>query len=204
MTVTQQDVIKELQKIPRKNDGRIYVTHLKPLVQSIGHDQEMANFLWAQGDAAAKEVAVRVADPHIVTLTTLQQWVRDLNEWGITDAFAGHLVKNSGHGIHLAFEWAKRKPEYEKRAGFATIAQMAWAKNDVQDETFLDFLPVIKANANDDRHHVKKAVNWALRDIGKRNNRLQKQAQNVAIDLQESSKKTEKWVGSHRIKEIFL
>lgn len=204
LVLNKTQILKRLKKIPRKEDGRIYITHLKPLVKDIGKDQPIADFLWAQSDAAAKELAVRVAEPKTVSKTKLQTWVKELDEWGLTDAFSGHLVKLSAYPVELANDWVGREAEYQKRAGFATIAQLAWSKNDVDDRVFVEFLKQIKHHAGDDRHHVKKAVNWALRDIGKRNKALEKPAQDLAIELQESLNKTEKWVGSHRIKEIFI
>lgn len=195
-----ESVLKELEALPDRGD--VYISDLKPLLKKIKKDHALACELWQTGNRAARHIAVRVADPKLSDENLLEDWVRDLEDWGLTDAFTGHLVKYTSFAVSKAFEWAIREPEFERRAGFATIAQMAWARNDFEDEVFLRFLSVIEKTATDDRFYVKKATNWALRDIGKRNIVLRKQAQALALKLQTMDNKTACWVGRHRSREI--
>lgn len=195
-------ILKTIKNLPHKDDGRVYVSALAPITKEIGVDHALAVSLWRTGQKAAREVAVRIADPCEMHMSMLDDWVRDLDDWGLTDALTGHLVKYTPYAVDKAHEWAKRTPEFERRAGFATIAQMAWTQNDFTNDVFLNFLPVIKETATDDRFYVKKSVNWALRDIGKRNAVLQKHAQKLALELQQSNNKTARWVGMHRYTEI--
>lgn len=191
-----------LRKLRRKRDGDIYHPDLKPFVQEIGICHDTALALWDTGYDAARELAVFVADPARVDEKFLERWVVGLNEWGLCDGFTARLVRGTPFAVAKAHEWAAREPEYERRAGFSLMAQMAWQKNDYADKVFRDFLPLVERYAEDDRLYVKKAVNWALRDIGKRNEALARHALKTAERLQKSDSKAARWVGSHRIKEI--
>ena len=197
------NILKQIYKLPQKEDGAIYISALKPLVSKYKNEHELAIALWDTKDTCARELAVRIADPKLADETLLEEWLKDLGGWGITDAFTGHLVRHTRLAIPKAYEWANRGPEFEKRAGFATMAQLAWSKNTVKNSVFIDFLPVIERESMDGRFYVKKAVNWALRDIAKRNSNLRKHAQNISLKLQNSDDKTAQWVGRHRAKEIF-
>lgn len=198
-----KNILKELKTLRRKEQGgQVYIADLKPLIKRIGRDHELAQELWATQYDAARELAVRIAEADKTDEALLDLWVKDLDCWEITDAFTGMLVKFTPYTIKKCYDWAEREPEFEKRASFATIAQMAWSANEFKDQTFVAFLDLIEAAANDDRFYVKKAVNWALRDIGKRNDRLQKKAEKLARKLQASDNKTAQWIGRHRVKEF--
>ena len=197
-----EQILEQIKKLPRKDEGEIYLSSLKPLIKNLGKDHHLAIRLWETKNKAAREIAVRIAEPEKTNEELLEKWVKDLNEWGLTDAFTGHLVKYTSFAVSKSYEWAEQEPEFIRRAGFATIAQMAWAKNDFDDTVFIKFLPLIDKMASDDRFYVKKAVNWALRDIGKRNPKLQKHAQQLKKKLQQSDNKTACWVGKHRCKEF--
>lgn len=193
-----QVALHELNALPFKDDGEVYIGALKPLLQRYKGQHDLACALWNTKQKPARELAVRIADPQRADDTLLEQWVHDLDCWGLTDSFTGHLVKYTSHASEKAFDWVQRDGEYLRRSGFATIAQMAWAHNEWDDQLFVDFLPLIKKYANDPRLHVKKAVNWALRDIGKRNENLRCHVIRLAAELQKSSNKTRRWVGMHR------
>lgn len=197
-------VLSRIKGLPHKDDGRIYITSLKPLLKEIGMNQTVALALWQNGDASARDVAVRIADPSLMDNILLEQWVNELDEWGLTDAFAGYIVKNTPFAVTKINDWINRDEEYVVRAAFATMAQMAWAKNDISDNVFISFFPLIEAKSNDSRFYVKKAINWALRDIGKRNSDLQKHAASLALKLQNAQNKTMQWVGTHRVKEFMV
>lgn len=197
-------VLKEIERLPQKEKGQVYLSALKPLMQKIGRNHNLAIQLWDTGDENARELAVRVADPKQADNLLLEIWVKDLKTWMLTDSFTGHLVKYTTHAVEKSYEWVERESEFERRAGFATVAQMAWSKDDVQDDVFISFLPCIEAASDDDRLYVKKAVNWALRDIGKRNEKLRTHAQSLALKLQKSDNKTMRWIGTHRFREIMM
>lgn len=198
-----KDAIRQLKELPRKND-RVYIKDLNTLVKKIKTNHDLAIKLWSSGSVDAKELAVRIADHNLASEELLENWVSQLSDWGLTDAFTGHLVRYTPMSEKKAFEWANRAPEFEKRAGFALAAQMAWSKNNISDNFFIEFLSIVEREASDERFYVKKAINWVLRDIAKRNDNLRKHAQKTSKKLQQSQNRVEKWVGTHRSKEIFL
>ncbi|MEM7441804.1 MAG: DNA alkylation repair protein [Pseudomonadota bacterium] len=192
-----------LARLPRKADGKASITALNRLVREFGPDHALAVMLWETGDGAARQLAVRITEPEKVNAALLERWVRGLADWDLTDAFAAHTVRHTALAVEKAREWAGRSAEFERRAGFATMAQLAWVKSDVDDAVFIDFLPLIEDAATDERYYVKKAVNWALRDIGKRNPALAAHATRTARRLQASDDHTARWVGRHRMREVF-
>ena len=192
----------ELKQLRRKRDGDIYTPDLAPFVREFGPDHDLAIKLWDTGYDAARELAIQLAEPARITSSFLEDWLTGLNEWGLCDGFVARLVRPTKFAVPKARAWAKREPEYEKRAAFALMAQMAWQQNEHGDDVFLGFLPIIERHAEDDRFYVKKAVNWALRDIGKRNPKLARKSLAVAKRLQSSDSKAARWVGTHRIREV--
>lgn len=195
-------LMRRLRALRRKRDGDIYLPDLKPFVAEIGLCHGTALALWDTGYDAARELAVLLADPARVDADFLEGWVRGLDEWGLCDGFVARLVRGTPFAVGKAHEWAAREPEYERRAGFSLMAQMAWQKNDYPDKVFRDFLPLVLRYAGDDRLYVKKAVNWALRDIGKRNPALARHALRTAGQLREAGDRTMRWVGTHRMGEV--
>lgn len=196
-----EDIIKYIETLPHKEDGRVYITSLKPLIRDLDLCREDALCLWNHGSHGAREVAIRAINLSQMNEALIESWVKDLDSWDMTDALTAK-VRYTPYAVSKAFEWHKREREFERRASFALIAQMAWEKNDFKDDIFLDFLPIIEDKASDNRLYVKKAVNWALRDIGKRNENLRQAAQSLAYQLQESDHSTKRWVGKHRFQEI--
>lgn len=195
-------LLRELKALRRKAAGDIYNPDVVAIARRIGKSHENALALWDTGYDAARELAVHIAEPDKFTIKSAESWVRDLDEWGLCDGFTGRLVRYCAYAERKAHEWAQREALYERRAGFALMAQMAWQKNDHPDSLFAGFLPLVTDYAEDERLHVRKAVNWALRDIGKRSPALARKALTVAQRLKKSDNKTARWVGSHRIGEI--
>lgn len=194
--------MRELKSLRRKRDGDVYNPDIVAIGSRIGPSHVQAMALWDTGYDAARELAVHIAEPDKFTIKCAEKWVRDLDEWGLCDGFTGRLIRYCPYAVDKAHEWARRDSLYERRAGFSLMAQMAWQKNDFHNHVFMDFLPLVAEFATDDRLHVKKAVNWALRDIGKRNPYLSKKALAVALRLKKSDNKTARWVGTHRMGEI--
>ena len=197
-------ILSELKKLRLKSDGDFYLPDLKPFIKTYAGQHELALELWTTGNKAARTLAYNIADPARVTEHLIDKWVEDLDEWDLVDGFTAILIRPTKFARTKPFEWAQREETYVRRAAFSLIAQMAWQKNDFEDALFKKFLPLVGEYAHDDRLHVKKAVNWALRDIGKRNDALKSHAQKIAARLQKSDDKTARWVGTHRMKEISL
>jgi 3-methyladenine DNA glycosylase AlkD len=158
--------------------------------------------LWDTQVHEARLLAVFIADPKQVTEVLLEAWVQDFNSWDICDQACGGLFAKTPYAWQKAREWAGREAEFEKRAGFALMAYLAVHAKNAGDEQFLDFLPVIVQGAADERNFVKKAVNWALRQIGKRNTRLHGAALGLARDLQGQKSKSARWIAADAIREL--
>ncbi|MBC6441051.1 MAG: DNA alkylation repair protein [Rhodospirillales bacterium] len=199
------DVLRDLNALPRKADGTVYVSAFKPLARRHRNDHALALALWDTGTDVARQLAVRIADPSLADDRLLETWVNDLDEWSLTDAFTAHVVRPSALAIEKSHAWAQAEPTFVRRAGFATVAQLAWLRTSAtEDMVFLAFLPRIEAAATDERFYVKKAVNWALRDIAKRNDALCEHATALAMCLMASDDTTARWVGRHRCKEFLV
>jgi 3-methyladenine DNA glycosylase AlkD len=186
---------------PENNYG-VSVTAIRKFAKTIGKDHEMALQLWDSGIREARMVAALIEEPQNVTEKQIESWVSDLNSWDICDHCCGHLFDKTKFAYSKAFEWSKREPEFEKRAGFALMAWLPIHDKKVNDEKFLKFLPVIKRESHDDRNYVKKAVNWALRNIGKRSQFLNKKAIKTAEEIKKMDSRSAKWIANDAIREL--
>lgn len=201
---TVDQVYGELAKLRHKREDEPYLTEVVKMVRHIGTDHDLALKLWDTERYTAREVALRIMEPGLADNRLLEAWVKDLDRWDITDSFCGQLVCFMPEARKKVPQWAKRKPEFERRAAFALLAHLTLEKVGFSDADLLDLMPLIEEYATDDRYYVKKAVNWALRNFGKRNMHLQQHAQMMAERLMASDDKTARWVGSHRKKELGL
>ncbi len=157
---------------------------LYALAREIGRDHALAEALWASGQHEARILAAMVDEPRAVTEEQMERWVRDLDSWDVCDNVCGNLFDRQGDlSYRKAAEWAEREGEFVKRAGFALMAYLAVHDKKAPDDRFEAFLPLIKREAGDRRNFVKKAVNWALRQIGKRNRRLNARAIEAAQEI---------------------
>ncbi len=147
-------------------------------------------------------VAACIDDPKQVTKDQMEKWVKDFNSWDICDHTCGHLFDKTAYAYEKAKEWTKRTQEFQKRAGFALIAWLAVHDKQKNDLIFEQFFPLIIKQSTDDRNFVKKAINWALRNIGKRNQLLNKKAIEVAKIIQKIDSKTAKWIAGDAIREL--
>jgi 3-methyladenine DNA glycosylase AlkD len=154
--------------ISAENTLGISVTTLRSIAKRIGRDHALAQELWASGVHEARQLACLIEEPGNVTKRQLASWVRDIDSWDVCDGFAWGLVDATPYAAEMALRWSGAKGEFVKRAGFAVMAGMAVHDKQAPDETLLQFLPVIRREAGDGRNYVKKAVNWALRQIGDR------------------------------------
>jgi 3-methyladenine DNA glycosylase AlkD len=175
---------------------------LRKLAKEIGTDHDLAQQLWSSGNHDARGLAALIDDPRQVTEEQMERWARDFDSWGIVDCCCGCLFWMMPIASKKALEWTKREEEYVKRAGFSMMACLAVYDKDAPDAQFLRYLAVIKREARDERNFVKKAVNWALRQIGKRNLRLRREAIKTAAQIHRLDSKAAKWIASDALREL--
>jgi 3-methyladenine DNA glycosylase AlkD len=132
-------------------------------------DHELALALWATGNHEARLLATMVDDPAMVDEAQMEAWVLDLDSWDVCDQLTSNLFDKTPFAYDKAHEWAARDEEFVRRAAFALIAALAWQDKEAPDARILAFLPLVEEHAGDPRNFVKKAVSWALRNVGKRN-----------------------------------
>jgi len=137
-----------------------------------------------------------------VTRGQMERWARDCDNWGVTDACCGVLFDRTPFAIEKAHAWSRRRAEYVKRCGFVLMAGMAVHRKELPDDVFLDFLPVIARESTDGRNFVRKAVNWALRQIGKRNPRLRRAAIAAARRIHRLDSPAARWVAADALREL--
>lgn len=186
---------------PKNNLGvSIYV--LRPIAQKIGGNHDLALKLWDSGIHDARLLACFIDDPQKVTAEQMDAWAKDFDSWDICDQACTSLFDQSPISWTKAFEWAKRDEEFVKRAAFSLVAGLSVHDKKASDEKFEEFMPIIKNNVTDERNYVKKAVNWALRNIGKRNINLNKKAIKTAEELIKTENKTARWIAKDALKEL--
>jgi len=175
---------------------------LRSLAKRIGKDHELAQDLWKTKIHEVRILACMIDEPGMVTERQMEQWVKEFNSWDLCDQCCMNLFDKLPIAWKKAIEWAGREEEFVRRAGFALMACLAWHDKKTQDKDFIKFFSVIKKRSTDERNFVKKAVNWALRQIGKRNLNLNKKAIKIAKEIQKINSKSAKWIASDAIKEL--
>lgn len=180
----------------------ISVTDLRKIAKPLGRDHRLAAALWRSGIHEARILAALVDEPDRVTEAQAERWVRDFDSWDLCDQVCANLFDRTSFAFAKAKEWARRDPEFERRAGFALMAALAWHDRTATDESFLPFFPLIVEAANDDRNFVRKSVNWALRQIGKRSALLHAPALGTARQLCASDDRTARWIGRDALREL--
>jgi len=165
-------------------------------------DHALALALWTTSVHEARGIATLVDDPRQVTRGQMERWARDCDNWGVTDACCGVLFDRTPFAIEKAHAWSRRRAEYVKRCGFVLMAGLAVHRKELPDAVFLDFLPVIARESTDGRNFVKKAVNWALRQIGKRNPRLRRAAIAAARRIHRLDSPAARWVAADALREL--
>jgi 3-methyladenine DNA glycosylase AlkD len=143
-----------------------------------------------------------VDEPKLLTESQMDEWVNDFIAWDVCDQVCGNLFDKSPLAWRKAKQWANREEEFVKRAAFALIASLAWHDKSAPDEKFIALLPAVKAGATDERNFVRKAVNWALRQIGKRNLVLNAIAIETAREIGRLDTKSARWVAADALREL--
>jgi 3-methyladenine DNA glycosylase AlkD len=175
---------------------------IKSMAKNIGRNHQLAIELWETGYLEARAVAMMIGDPKLVTKSLMNKWVRDFDSWAVCDGTCLYLFCYTPFAFDKALEWCNRKEEYVRRAGFAMMAVLAVHDKKRDDKDFLNFLPLIKKYSVDERNFVKKAVNWALRQIGKRSKFLNKKALKLAKEIQALDSRSAKWIANDAIREL--
>lgn len=180
----------------------IPIAVLRPMAKAIGKDHDLARRLWASGIHEARILAALIDRPEEVTRAQMERWVRDFDSWDLCDQVCGNLFDRTKFAWTKALEWSRRKREFEKRAGFVLVAALATHDKKAPDKAFLSFLPVIRRESWDGRNFVKKAVNWALRQVGKRNSRLKRAAVVEAKRIQGLGTLPARWIAADALREL--
>lgn len=179
----------------------ISMPDIRKLAKGIKKDHDLALKLWDTKIPDAMILAAIIDDPVRMTREQLESWVIDIEAWDVCDQLCMSLDK-SPLAYSLIREWSERPEEFVKRAAFALIACLAWHDKTASDGTFIELLDVVKTGATDERNFVKKAVNWALRNIGKRDKRLNKEALKAAYAIRELDSKSARWIAADAIREL--
>jgi len=214
--MTLQTVLKELKSnsdpeavkgmarfaVGGENTLGISIPVLRDMAKRIGKNHDLALGLWKTGIHEARILASMVDDPARVDARQMEAWVREFDSWDVTDQCIMNLFEKLPVAWDKAKEWSVAEPEFVKRAGFVLMARLAVSDKKAEDRRFLDFFPQLRREATDERNFVKKAVNWAVRQIGKRNAQLNREALKLCGDLLKMDSKSARWIASDAVKEL--
>ncbi|SRR5258708_4409350 len=175
---------------------------LRKMAKEIGRNQALALALWDSGIHEARILASMVAEPQLVSVQLMEEWVNGFDTWDVCDQVCGNLFDKTPYAYQKAMQWCQQEKEFVRRAGFVMMAELAVHDKQAHDEAFVQFFPLIKQYASDERNFVKKAVNWALRQIGKRNSHLRALALECACEIQNMDSKTARWVARDALREL--
>ncbi len=178
----------------------VYV--IRDIAKKIGKNHELAQQLWDSKIHEARLLAGFIDNPERVSEKQMEKWVKDFDSWDICDQVCSNLFDKTSFAYKKAFEWSKRKKEFVKRAGFVLMAVLAVHDKETKDKKFEQFFPIIKKHSTDERNFVKKAVNWALRQIGKRNLNLNRKAIRITREIQKINSKSARWIANDAIREM--
>jgi len=186
---------------PKKTYG-VSIPLLRKMAKGIGKDHKLALQLWDIDIRETRILASMIDEPDLVTEEQMERWVKDFDCWEVCDQVCQNLFTYTRFAYKKVVEWSKRDEEFVKRAGFALMAWLAFKDKKADDVKFEKFFPIIKKESTDERNYVKKAVNWALRQIGKRNMNLNRKVIEVAKEIQKINSKTAKWIARDAIREL--
>jgi 3-methyladenine DNA glycosylase AlkD len=213
---TYDSIIKELKSLrnPKNIEGMaryglnspttlgLCMPDLMRIAKETGKDHELAQRLWESGIFEARILAFMIDEWKLVTERQMERWAKDFDNWGIVDGCCGHLFDKTPFAYKKAVEWSKRKEEFVKRAAYTMMATLAVHDKKAEDEMFEEFLQHVREAATDERNFVRKAVNWALRQIGKRNMNLNRKALSAAREVSAMDSKAARWIASDAIREL--
>jgi 3-methyladenine DNA glycosylase AlkD len=180
----------------------VSVGTMRTLAKELGHDHALSKALWKTGYYEARMLSAMVGEPERVTPAEMERYAKTFDNWAICDTMTFVLWDRSPHAWPKVREWSKRGEEFVKRASFAMLASLTVHDKSAPDERYLEGLQLIEREATDNRNFVKKAVNWALRSIGKRSPMLNKEAVAVARRLADSDDAASRWIGKDALREL--
>jgi 3-methyladenine DNA glycosylase AlkD len=188
--------------INTKDAFGVPVYELRAMAKRMGKDHKMAQGLWNSGVHEARVMASMVDVPERVTEKQMEKWVRDFDSWDLCDQVCSNLFDKTEFAWDKALSWAESEKEFVRRAGFVLMAALSVHDKEAGDKEFNKFFPVIKKHAADSRNFVKKAVNWALRQIGKRSSNLNKKAVRTAEEIREMDSSSARWIAADALREL--
>lgn len=180
----------------------VSIPKIRLLAKQIGKDHNLALELWKSGFHETRFLASMIDDPRRLTNEQMEDWINDFDSWDICDQVCNNLFRKSPLAFDKVFEWSKRDKEFVKRAGYVLMAVLVVHDKTRKDEDFFKFMPIIFNGSIDERIYVKKAVNWSLRQIGKKNLVLNKKAIECALNIQKINSKSAKWIASDALREL--
>ncbi len=180
----------------------ISIPQLRNLAKEAGRDHELARELWNSRYHEARILASMVDDPGMVTEAQMEAWAKDFDSWDVCDQCCSNLFDKSEFAYPKAIKWSAREEEFVKRAGFVLMACLAVHDEKADDDEFAKFLPAIERESSDERNFVKKSVNWALRQIGKRDRELNRLAIAAAKRISQVESKEARWIASDALREL--
>ena len=175
---------------------------LRKLAREIGSSHRLASELWKSGLHEARTLAALIDDPERVTEAQMERWAGEFDSWDVCDCCCGNLFDKTAFAYRKVAEWSRRREEYVKRASFSLMAALAVHDKKTANNKFLRFLPLIKRESTDERNFVKKAVNWALRQIGKRNLELHRGAVETALEIKKLDSRSARWIAADALREL--
>jgi 3-methyladenine DNA glycosylase AlkD len=203
-TISDPKTLEGMSRFGIKTDKAfgVSIPKIRLLAKQIEKDHNLALELWESGFLETRFLASMIDDPKKLTNEQMENWVKDFNSWDICDQTCNNLFGKSPLAFGKTFDWCKRDEEFAKRAGYVLMAVLAVHDKKRENKDFELFLNEIYSGANDDRLYVKKAVNWALRQIGKRNLFLHKKAIECALNIQKINSKSAKWIAADALREL--
>ena len=180
----------------------ISIPTLRQITRQVGKNHALAEELWASGVHEARLLAAFIENPRAVSEEQMERWASDFDSWDVCDQVCSNLFDRTPFAFQKAQEWSNRSEEFTKRAGFVLMACLAVHAKKARDEEFETFFPLILQEAADERNFVKKAVNWALRGVGKRNFNLNQQAIQTALAMQKMDSKSARWIAADALREL--
>ena len=213
---TKAGVLRELQKladpkvrskmasfgvnVPKAHGISAPVLHT--FAKHIGKNQRLAEQLWSSGIHEAKILAALIGEPQKISSAQMERWIRGFDSWDVVDSVCCYLYAEAAPAWKKVFAWSCRRPEFQKRAAFSLAAYLSYKDHAAPDARFAKFLAVIEREAWDERNFVRKAVNWALRNIGKRNLPLNRLATRAAERIRAQGSRSARWIAADALREL--
>jgi 3-methyladenine DNA glycosylase AlkD len=194
--------IKERFAITAKNSHGIFLKDLKVLAKKIGQNDDLALRLFDTGIYEARILCSMLFNPKNLTEVLMEKWVKTFENWEFCDTFCMGFMGKSQFVLPKAFEWTAYHPEYQKRAGFVLMVAYAFTDKHAPNDVIRQFFPIMIQHASDERKYVMKGINWALRQVGKRNQDLHKEAIEVAKEIATIGSRPARWIASDVLRQL--